>query len=91
MLIPRVDPPAEVNDEEINIKKLYEKFRRTNSHGLVASQFLGALNIFFGGDLETTHRFLTGFYQNRTASNLSTDGSFYFEALQIFLSKLIFC
>ena len=47
--IPRPDLPLEVNDEEINIKKLYEKFRGTNSHALVSSQFLGALNIFFGG------------------------------------------
>ena len=28
------------------------KFRTTNSHALVSSQFLAALNIFFGGDPE---------------------------------------
>ena len=50
-------------------------------NGLVASQFLGALNIFFGGDPEITRKFLTEFYQNMTISNLSTDNSFYFDAL----------
>ena len=50
--IPRADLPMEVNDEELNIKKLYEKFRTTNSHALVSSQFLAALNIFFAGDPE---------------------------------------
>ena len=79
--IPRADLPMNVNGEEINIKKLYEKFRGTNSHGLVAAQFLGALNMFFGGDPEITRKYLTEFYQNMTVSNLSTDKSFYFHAL----------
>ena len=79
--IPRADLPMKVNGEEINIKKLYEKFRGTNSHGLVAAQFLGALNMFFGGDPEITRKYLTEFYQNMTVSNLSTDKSFYFDAL----------
>ena len=79
--IPRADLPMEVDGEEINIKKIYEKFRGTNSHSLVSAQFLGALNIFFGGDPEITRKFLTEFYQNMTVSNLSTVGSFYFDAL----------
>ena len=58
----------EVNGEELNIKKLYEKFRTTNSHTLVSSQFLSALNIFFGGD-----------YQNMTVSTLSNDNGFTFD------------
>ena len=62
------DLPMEVNGEELNIKKLYEKFRTTNSHALVSSQFLAALNIFFGGDPELSRRFLTEFYQNMTVS-----------------------
>ena len=62
----RADLPMEVNGEEINIKKLDEKFRGTNSYGLVAAQFLGALNLFFGGNPEITCRFLTEFYQNMT-------------------------
>ena len=74
MFIPSTDLPMEVNGEEINMKKLYEKFRGTNPHDFVAAQFLGALNIFFGGNPEN-------FFQNMTVSNLSTNNSFYFEAL----------
>ena len=59
--VPRADLPMEVNDEELNIKKLYEKFRTANSHALVSSQFLAALSIIFGGDPELSHRFLTEF------------------------------
>ena len=36
--IPWADLPMEVNGGELNIKKLYEKFRTTNSHALVSSQ-----------------------------------------------------
>ena len=68
----------EVNGEELNIKKLYEKFRTTNSHA--NSQFLAPLNIFFGGDPELSRMILTEFYQNLTVSTLSTDGTFTFDA-----------
>ena len=69
----------EVNVEELNIKKLYEKFRTTNFHTLVSSQFLAALNIFFGGDPELSRGLLTEFYQNPTVSTLSTDSAFTFD------------
>ena len=78
--IPRADLPMEVNGEELNIKKLYEKFRTTNSRALVSSQFLAALNIFFGSDPELSRRLLTEFYQNMTVSTLSTDRAFTFDA-----------
>ena len=55
--IRRADLPMEENCEELNIKKLYEKFRTRNSHALVSSQFLAVLNIFFGGDPELSRRF----------------------------------
>ena len=77
--IPRADLSMEVNGEELNIKKLYEKFRTTNSHALVSSQFLAVLNIFFGSDPELSRRFLTEFYQNMTVSTLSSDGAFTFD------------
>ena len=73
--VPRPDLPLEVNGEEMNIKKLYEKFRGTNSHALVSSQFLGALKIFFDGQIEITRRFLTETYENLTVSTLSTNES----------------
>ena len=73
--IPRQELPMEVNGEEINIKNLMW----TNSHGLVSSQFLAALNIFFGGNPEISQKILREFYQNMTVSNLSTDDSFVFD------------
>ena len=79
--IPRPDLPLEVNGEEGNIKKLYEEFRGTNSHALVSSQFLSALNIFFGGQTEVTPNFLMETYQNLTVSTLSMYDSFSFNAL----------
>ena len=78
--IPRADLPMEVNGEELNIQKLYETFRTTNSHALVCSQFLAALNVFFGGDPELSIRFLTEFFQNMTVSTLSTEYAFTFDA-----------
>ena len=77
--IPRADLLMEVNDEKLNIKKLYEKFRTTKSHALVSSQILAVLNIFVGGDPKSSRRFLTEFYQNMTSSTLSTDGAFTFD------------
>ena len=86
--IPRADLPMEVNGEELNIKKLYEKFRTTNSHAFVSSQFLATLNIFFGGDPELSRRFLTEFYQNMTVSTLSTDGAFTFDAFTDLITSI---
>ena len=40
--VPKGDFPLEINEEEVNIKKLYKRFRGTNSHVPVASQFLAA-------------------------------------------------
>ena len=80
LFITRADLSMEVNGEELNIKKLYQKFRTTNSHALVSSQFLAALNIFFGGNPELIRKFLTEFYQNMTVSMLSTDNAVTFDA-----------
>ena len=81
--IPRPELPMEVNGEEINIKNLYEKFRWTNSHGLVSSQFLAALNIFFGGNPEISQKNLTEFYQNMTVSNYLLMALLFLTTLQI--------
>ena len=50
----RAKLPSEVNGQELNIKKLYGKFRGSDSHGIVCSQLLAALFLFFngGGDEE---------------------------------------
>ena len=78
----------EVNGKELNIKKLYEKFRDKNSHGLVSSLFLAGLNIYFGGDPEISRRFLTEFYQNMTVSTFSTENSFIFDAFTDLVSRI---
>ena len=52
---------TERNGEELNIKKLYEKFRGSDSHGIVCSQFSAALFLFFngGGEEETDNSYLS--------------------------------
>ena len=79
--IPRAKLLLEVNGEELNIKKLYEKCRGSDSHGIVCSQFLAVLLVFFnGGSEEITRNFLSELYQNMTVGALSTEYSFRFDA-----------
>ena len=87
--VPRAKPPLEVNGEELNIKKLYEKFRGTDSHGIVCSQFLAGIFLFFdSGGEEKARNFLSEFYQNMTVSTLSTNHSFQFDAFTELLTTL---
>ena len=86
--VPKGDFPLEVTKEEVNIKKLYEKFQGTNSHALVTSQFLAALNIFFCRNPETSRKFLTELYQNLTVRALSTDYAFSFDQLTNILAEI---
>ena len=39
----------EVKGKKLSIKKLYEKFRGSNSHGVVSLPFLCVLNVFLNG------------------------------------------
>ena len=72
--VPRAKLPVEVNGEKVNIKKLYKKFRGINSHGIVCSQFLAALFLFFnGGGEEKARKFLSEIYQNMRLGALYTD------------------
>ena len=71
--------------------KLYEQFRGSDSHGIVCSQFLAALFLFFnGGGEEKASNFLSEFYGNMTAGALSTDYSFRFDAFTDLLTTLSF-
>ena len=67
--VPRGDMPLDVGDEEINIIKLYEK------------KYLATLNNFFGGNPETSRKFLTELNKNLTVAALLTDNAFSFEQL----------
>ena len=89
--VPRVKLPLEVNGEELNIKKLYEKCSGSDSHGIVCSQFLAALFLFFnGGGEEKARNFLSEFNRNMTVGALSTDYSFRFDAFTDLLTTLSF-
>ena len=89
--VPRAKLPLKVNGEELNIKKLYDKFRGSDSHEIVCSQFLAALFLFFnGGSEEKARNFLSDFYQNMTVGALSTDYSFQFDAFTDLLISLCF-
>ena len=80
--VPRARSPPEVNGQELNFVKLYSNFNNTNSHGIVCSQFLAALFLFFNGsDVEgKVHNFFSELYQNLTVSRLSEDYSFQYDA-----------
>ena len=54
--VPKAKLPSEVNGQELNFKKLYGKFRTSNSLGLVSSQFLAALFLVFNGGAEEKAR-----------------------------------
>ena len=89
--VPRAKLPLEVNGEELNIKKLYEKFKGNDSHIIVCSQFLTALFLFFNGVSEEIARnFLSELYQNMTAGAISTDYSFRFDAFIDLMTTLSF-
>ena len=89
--VPRAKLPLKVNGEELNIKKLYEKFRGSDSHSIVCSQFLAALFLLFNGvSEEKASNFLFEFYQNMTVGALSTDYSFQFDAFTGLLTSLSF-
>ena len=52
LLVPDGETPEK--SKKISMKTLYELFKDTTSHGLVSLQFLSALNLFFGGDIQTS-------------------------------------
>ena len=91
-LVPRARSPPEVNGQELSFKQLYGKFANTNSRGIVSSQFLAALFLFFnGGDVEgKVCKFLSKLYQNMTVSRLSEDYSFQYYAYTDFLTSISF-
>ena len=46
-------------------------FKDTKSHGLVSIQFLSALNLFFGGDVQLSKNTITDLYKNLSLRTLS--------------------
>ena len=51
-LLPAPDAETYPGAEKISIKRLYELYKGTKSHGLVLLQFLSALNLFLDGNIQ---------------------------------------
>ena len=73
-IIPRGVTPSFVKENQlINPFDLYEKFQFTDSHGLVSVQFLAALNVFVGGNKNTSKNAMSEFFSNLTLQALSIE------------------
>ena len=70
-----------------SLKKLYELFEDTKSHGLVSLQFLSALNLFIGGSIENSKNAMSELYHNLTYETLSGAIEIQFE----WISNLFSC
>ena len=85
-------PDGEVPDgeEKINLKNLYEMFKDTPSHGLVSLQFLSALGIFFGLDMNIPKIAITELYRNLSYETLSGARDFSFDSVSDLTSGISF-
>ena len=64
---------------KISMKTLYELFKDTKSYGLVSIQFLLDLNLFFGGDIQTSKDMITELHKNLSFKTLSGEQQIEFE------------
>ena len=56
-------------------------FKDTKSHGLVSIQFLSALNLFFGGDVQLLKDTITELYKNLSLRTLSSEQQVEFDKI----------
>ena len=63
-LLPVPDAETPPGMEQIPLKRFYDLFEDTKSHGLVFLQFLSALNLFFGGSIENSKNTISEINQN---------------------------
>ena len=63
LLVPDGETPE--RSKKISMKTLYELFKDTTSHGLVSLQFLLVLNLFVGGDIQTSKDVITELLKTR--------------------------
>ena len=63
LLVPDGETPE--RSKKIYMKTLSELFKDTTSHGLVSLQFLLALNLFFGGDIQISKDVITELLKTR--------------------------
>ena len=79
LIVPDGEGPD--GEEKITLKNLYEIFKDTPSHGLVSLQFLSALGIFFGLDINTPKMPITELYRNLSFGSLSGVRDFSFDSV----------
>ena len=73
-LLPIPDGETRDGSKKISLKNLYEMFKDTDTHELVSVQFLSALNLFFGGDIQLSKDRITELYKSLSLKTLSRDG-----------------
>ena len=90
LFVPDGETPPGIIGEKLSLKKLFAKFFRTGSNGLVSSPFLAALLLFFAGKETLAKTFLTELYKNLTVEVLSSQNSenLQFDALTDFCAEL---
>ena len=59
--------------DEISPFEINEKFQSGPRYGLAATQFLAAMNIYFGGDKATSQNVMSEFFHNLSLQTLSID------------------
>ena len=73
-IIPSGIIPAFVKTKDvISPSDLYETFKDSNAYGLVSTQFLAALNIYFNGDKLLSKNVMTEFLHNLSLQALNRD------------------
>ena len=72
-LLPIPDGETPHGSKKLSLKKLYEMFKDAESHGLVFIQFLSALNLFFGGQVQLSKDAITGLCKNLSLETLSNE------------------
>ena len=63
IIVPRTETPNFIKTQKIiSTSRLYQKFNSTDLQGLLTIQAIAALNVYFGGRLETSRQALAEFY-----------------------------
>ena len=74
MIVPAGVKPSFVKTrDEISPFEINEKFQSGPSYGLAATQFLAAMNIYFGGDKTISQNVMSEFFHNLSLQALSID------------------
>ena len=89
LVIPDGDPP--LREDRVNMKRLYEMFKHTNSHGLVSLPFLGLIQYYLQKKrFSLIKTALTEFYLNLSYITLGGARDFSFDAESDLTAKLSF-